>query len=126
MVKSCFPLLTGLLVITGYVSAQVSAPETTGEQAQPYTPITLSENYLYSMGQIFTVPRLLQVAAHAAISQYRDHADGWGSGAGAYEIRSASWFGHAFVRETLAFGVRAADGEDPRYTRLGQGRTWTR
>jgi hypothetical protein len=77
------------------------------------------------MGQVFTVPRVFQVAAHAAIDAARQ-SDGWGSGVGAFEIRSASSFGHAFVKENLAFGVRAVDGEDPRYVRLGQGRDWTR
>ena len=32
----------------------------------------------------------------------------------------------AFVKEALAFGVRAVDGEDPRYARSGQAKLWTR
>lgn len=121
MAKRYFPLLAGLLASTGYLLAQ----ETTSAEVLPYQPLTFSENYFYSVHQIFTVPRVFQVAAHAAIDAAR-HSDGWGSGAGAFEMRSASSFGRAFVKENLAFGVRAVDGEDPRYTRLGQGTVWVR
>jgi hypothetical protein len=62
MPKSCFPLLTGILVAFGNLCGQESDP-----QLAPYTPLTFTETYLYSMGQVFTVPRVFQVAAHAAI-----------------------------------------------------------
>ncbi len=115
-------LLAVFLAATGYVCAQ----EATDQQSPSYMPLTFTENYLYSVNQVFTLPRAFQVAAHAAFDELRNRSDGWGSGASAFEIRSASSFGRAFVKENLAFGVRAVDGEDPRYVRLGQGKLWTR
>src|SRR5277367_4874099 len=118
----CRSLAIGFLVVSGSLIAH----DSDDQQPPVYTPITVSENYLYSLGQIFGPGRAFQVAAHAAFDQFRKHSDGWGSGFGAYELRGASSFGRTFVKENLAFGVRALDGEDPRYVRLGQGRTWTR
>jgi hypothetical protein len=45
----------------------------------------------------------------------------WGLGAGAIGPRIASDFGRRFLRQNIAFGVRALDHEDPRYFRSGQG-----
>lgn len=60
---------------------------------------------------------------HAGIDQAMEKPQAWGTGMDSYAIREANVLGRSFVRQNLAFGVRAFDHEDPRYFVLGHG-TW--
>jgi hypothetical protein len=68
----------------------------------------------------------LGFALHAAFDQARASPGAWGNGADSFGVRVANSFGRSFVRQNIAFGVRAVDGEDPCYFRLGNGTHWTR
>lgn len=121
MLRSCL-LAIGFLAAAGFLPAQDDADE----QTPVYEPFTLKQNYTYSLGEIFATSSLFQVVGSAAFDQVGKHTDGWGSRSGDFGLRTASWFGHSFIRENLAFGIRALDGEDPRYTRLGHGGVFKR
>ena len=81
---------------------------------------------MYSVDQIFSVPRVLGIIARTSVDQATDTPASWGGGTGGYAERLASHFGRAFVHENVAFAVRAIDHEDPRYFVLGKGTKWTR
>ena len=65
-------------------------------------------------------------AVRAGMDQAEKSPNAWGYGADSFGVRMASRFGKSFLRENIAFGVRAMDGEDPRYFRLGKGGGWKR
>ncbi len=130
--RSALALLTGIATCGGLLTAQTDqiaealVDSVSIEAAPDFTPLTLQQNYLYSLGEIFGPQSVLMVAGQAGMDQIGKHADGWGSTAPAYGIRVASWLGHSLIRENLAFGVRALDGEDPHYFRSGKGTAFRR
>lgn len=101
-------------------------PEVAADPALDPPPLTLRENYSYTANQIFGVPEILRMAGRAAIDHIEDAPKGWGPGYDGYALRFGSHLGVAMVRENIAFGIRALDGEDPRYARLGKGPLWKR
>ena len=107
-------------------AAFVPVLDSTTDSAATYTPLTIRESYAYTTAEIFGAPTLFRVATTAAINQHENFPSGWASTPGGYALRVASTFGQIAVRENIAFGVRALDGEDPRYFRSGQGGFWKR
>ncbi len=91
-----------------------------------YVPLDVKGKYLYSVDQMFSFPRLLSIAIRAGVDQGTDTPIQWGGGTAGYAERFASHFGRSFLRENIAFGVRALDHEDPRYFVLGKGGLWKR
>jgi hypothetical protein len=91
-----------------------------------YPPLTLSQQYLWSIHQTFDPTRLFFVAAHAAIDHSRDDPAGWGQGSAGYSTRVANYLARAAVRENMAFAIRALDREDPRYFRSTSTGIWKR
>ena|SRR5579884_3442427 len=94
--------------------------------APPYVPLSLGEKYLYTLGQTMAAPAMVGFAIHAIYDQYRDDPHQWGMQSESLGVRMASRFGRTFVRENIAFGIRAIDHEDPRYFRAGHGTGWNR
>lgn len=88
--------------------------------ATPYQPLTLEGKFKYSLNKVFGFPGLLALGVHASLDQV-DKTHGWGSGTDAYGVRLASRLGRSLVYQSLAFGVRAVDHEDPRYFVSGRG-----
>jgi hypothetical protein len=89
--------------------------------SQPDVPLTLVQKYLVTMDQVAGPGALFAVGLHGMFDQALDRPHQWGPGAGAIGPRIASDFGRRFLRQNIAFGVRALDHEDPRYFRSGQG-----
>jgi hypothetical protein len=82
-----------------------------------YVPLTLGQNYAWSLHQMFDPGRLFVVAANAALDHSVNDPSAWGQGTEGYAVRVASRLGREVVRENIAFAVRAFDHEDPRYVR---------
>jgi hypothetical protein len=100
------------------------SPNQTESLAQPveaYAPLTLKQKYLYSLDRVAGPSRLIGFAAHAGLDQLWKKPEQWGSEPESFGYRIASNFGDHLLKETIGFGVRAADGEDPRYFRSGHG-----
>jgi len=91
-----------------------------------YLPLTLGQNYAWSLGQMFAPGRLFLIAGRAAIDHSRNDPSGWGEGTDGYALRVASRLGRVAVRENLAFAVRTLDHEDPRYFRSREVGIWRR
>jgi len=108
------------------VQQNIETTELAAAPVQPYLPLTPAEKLLYSVHQVFGPSHLFGYTVQAAAEQITDRPAGWGTKPDAYAIRMASIIGRNLVRESLAFGVRAADHEDPRYFVCGQGSTWHR
>ena len=92
----------------------------------PYAPLTLGQNYEFSLLKMTGAGAWPELAAHAALDQVGVLPKQWGSGVNSFGVRVASYFGRSFVRQNMAFMVRAVDHEDPRYFRLGHGSNWNR
>jgi hypothetical protein len=105
---------------------EVVAPAPVLVQTLTYTPLTLKEKYVDSMKLIFSGPRLISLLTRAGFDSAGKTSDGWGSGADAYGVRLASRFGRSFLRQNIAFGVRAIDHEDPRYFPSRSQSAWQR
>jgi hypothetical protein len=103
-------------------------PETQSNSASEptYAPLDLKHKYLYSLDRVVGPLRLVGFAAHAGLDQVWKQPEQWGSQPESFGMRVASHFGAGLLKETIGFGVRAADGEDPRYFRSGQGGAWKR
>jgi len=84
--------------------------------AQDYKPLPLGDSYRYTLTQIFGPSALARVTANASLDQYDKDPGQWRSDPDGYFERLGSAFGRLAVRENVAFGVRALDGEDPRYS----------
>jgi len=94
--------------------------------ADPYVPLTLGQNYIWTVHRILDPGRLFLIGARAAIDHSDNNPSNWGQGAGGYAARAASHLGTAAVRENAAFAIRAFDHEDPRYFRSPSGGLWKR
>ena len=92
----------------------------------PYASLTLKQKYLYSLDRVAGPTRIIGFAAHAGLDQLWKKPEQWGSEPESFGYRIASNFGAHLMKETIGFGVRAMDGEDPRYFRSGQGSPWKR
>ena len=91
-----------------------------------YTPLDLGQRYLYALDRVVGPARLVGFVAHSGLDQVWKKPEQWGSQPQSFGYRVASRFGDALMKETIRFGVAAADGEDPRYFRSGHGNTWKR
>ncbi len=111
------------LVVCAFAGALVSRAQDTDPA---YVPLTLGEKYQFSLNKVIGTGALTTVALKASMDQMLDRPHAWGPGIDSYAVRTASYFGRSFVRQNLAFGVRALDGEDPRYFRSGRGTKWER
>jgi hypothetical protein len=119
-------LLTTTTLLAGDDTAIAPAPGVTSDSATGYTPLSIREKYGYTTATTFGPATLFRVATTAAIEQRDNNPAAWASTPGGYALRAASAFGQIAVRENIAFGVRALDGEDPRYFRSGKGGLWKR
>jgi hypothetical protein len=88
---------------------------------QIYVPLDLTHKFLYSFNEMMGPPRWIGLTVKAGLDQAQKSPAAWGSGIDSFGVRVASRFGRAFLREDIAFGVRAFDHEDPRYFRAGIG-----
>ncbi len=97
-------------------------PYTQAAAAQPvYTPLDLKQKYIYSLHEMAGPAQWIGFAVHAGLDQAEKAPNAWGNGMDSFGVRMANHFGRSFLRANIAFGVRAVDGEDPRYFRLGTG-----
>lgn len=101
-----------------------SSPAWTSSQTS--LPLTLGQKYLYTASEVAGPGALFSVGFHALLDEGMNRPAQWGTGEGSYDVRAASIFGRSFLRQNIAFGVRALDHEDPRYFRSGQGSGWSR
>jgi hypothetical protein len=91
-----------------------------------YSPLDLKHKYLYSLNEMTGPAQWIGFAVHAGLDQAEKAPNAWGNGPDSFGVRMANHFGRSFLRSNIAFGVRAVDGEDPRYFRLGKGSGMTR
>jgi hypothetical protein len=96
------------------------------QQEMPVVPLSISQKYLYSVNKVLGPGHLFAMSLAAGLDQAFDRPSTWGGGSDAYGVRIASQLGRSLVRESIAFGVRAADHEDPRYFVLGHGGAFKR
>jgi len=97
-------------------------PESVSQtEATPVVPLTLKQKYLYSLDRVVGPSRLVGFVAHAGLDQVWKKPEQWGSEPESFGYRMASNLGDHLLKETIGFGIRAADGEDPRYFRSGHG-----
>jgi hypothetical protein len=92
----------------------------------PYTPLGLGQKYLFTLNEVVGPGQWVGFAIHAGLDQFRRTPEGWGNDTSSFGVRMANHFGQTFLRQNIAFGVRAFDHEDPRYFRLEKGTTWQR
>jgi hypothetical protein len=102
------------------------ASDTAPTAVDPYLPLTLSQNYVWTVHQIFDPTQLMLIGARAAIDHSDNDPSRWGQGTEGYAVRVASRLGVAAVRQNFAFAVRALDHEDPRYFRSPAAGFWKR
>lgn len=88
---------------------------------QIYVPLDLTHKFLYSFNEMMGPTEMLGFTVKAAMDQAQKSPSAWGSGIDSFGVRVASRFGRGFLRENIAFGIRALDHEDPRYFRVGTG-----
>ena len=88
---------------------------------QLYVPLDLTHKFLYSFNEMMGPTEWIGFTVHAAMDQAQKSPSAWGSGIDSFGVRVASRFGREFLRENIAFGIRALDHEDPRYFRVGAG-----
>jgi hypothetical protein len=91
-----------------------------------YTPLTLGEQYRFAFNKTFGGGAIATVMFKSSLDQLRDSPGQWGTNADSFATRAASHFGRSFLRQNIAFGVRALDGEDPRYFASGREGVWNR
>jgi len=91
-----------------------------------YRPLTLVQKYEFAVLKITGAGAWPTLAIHAGLDQIGVLPRQWGTGMDSMAVRMASHFGRSFVRQNIAFMVRAVDHEDPRYFILGEGSNWRR
>ncbi len=94
--------------------------------SQVYLPLTLTEKYLFTFDKVLGPGALFADGLHSLIDEGLNRPHQWGTEGTSIALRAASTFGRSFLRENIAFGVRALDHEDPRYFRSGQGTLFSR
>jgi hypothetical protein len=101
-------------------------PDDASTSPAPFAPLTLGQNYLFTLNKVFGPGSMFLYSFHAGLQTLLHKDNPWGTTEDDYTIRAASLLGRSFLRQNLAFGVRAFDHEDPRYFALGHGGGWTR
>ncbi len=94
--------------------------------ANAYIPLTLEQKYMFTIARVAGPGPIIALGFHALIDDAMNRPRQWGTDEGSIGLRTASAFGRSFLRQNIAFGVRALDHEDPRYFRSGHGRTASR
>ena len=89
-------------------------------------PLTLGQKYLYTFDRVLGPGALFADGFHGLIDYGLNKPHQWGREGESIGLRAASTFGRSFLRENIAFGVRALDHEDPRYFRSGHGNLFSR
>jgi hypothetical protein len=89
-------------------------------------PLTLEQKYWVTMNQVAGPGALFAVGIHGMYDHVLNRPHQWGPGEGSIGPRIASDFGRRFLRQNIAFSVRAFDHEDPRYFRSGHGTVLSR
>ncbi len=89
--------------------------------SQVYLPLTLGQKYLFTFDKVLGPGALFADGIHGLTDYALNRPLQWGREGSSIWIRAASSFGRSFLRENIAFGVRAIDHEDPRYFRSGKG-----
>jgi len=89
--------------------------------SQVYIPLTLGQKYLYTFDRVLGPGALFADGFHGVLDYSLNKPHQWGTEGSSIGLRAASTFGRSFLRENIAFGVRALDHEDPRYFRSGHG-----
>ena len=108
-------------------STSSSTPLTSDEiVSQIYIPLTLGQKYLFTFDKAMGPGALFADGIHGLIDDGLNRPHQWGTEGGSIGLRAASTFGRSFLRENIAFGVRALDHEDPRYFRSGHGTLFAR
>lgn len=116
--------LAGVLVLH---AQDASSSDSTGANALGhFAPMTLGQKYGWASEKALGGPGLALVVLKASYDQTFNKPHQWGGDPESFAVRSASRFGRSFLRQNIAFGVRALDGEDPRYFVSGHGSKWTR
>ena len=110
---------------TDPVDALVSAASSSAP-ALTYAPLDVKQKYLFSLNEMAGPTQWIGFAVHAAMDQFNQAPIAWGNGVDGFGVRLANHFGRSFLRENIAFGVRALNHEDPRYQRKGEGPSWKR
>ena len=103
-----------------------SVVSTSSPSVLSYTPLDLTQKYLYSLNETTGPAQWIGFALHATLDQAQKSPGIWGSGPDAFGMRVANAFGRNLLRANIAFGVRAFDHEDPRYFRMDKGTPWKR
>lgn len=94
--------------------------------ASPFRPLTVGQKYEYAILKVTGAGAWPSLALRAGLDQAGMLPRQWGTGMDSMAVRIASHFGRSFVRQNIAFMVRAVDHEDPRYFILGEGSPWRR
>jgi hypothetical protein len=116
-----------LTATSSSVSTSDATPLTSDQIiSQVYIPLTLTQKYLYTFDKVAGPGALFGMGVHALIDDAMNMPHQWGTESGSLGLRAASTFGRSFLRENIAFGVRALDHEDPRYFRSGHGNVLSR
>ena len=115
-------LLNAVPAIPTSLDTNVAGEARVGQVA----PLDLKEKYLDSVARVFSAPHMALIVARSAMDQRQVQPKAWGTGADAFGVRVASRFGRGLMRESVAFGVRALDHEDPRYFPSKDREVWKR
>ncbi len=107
------------------VSAQLSTTQSVNT-TDTYVPLTLEQNYMWSLHQMLNAGPLFAVGAGAALDHSRNNPSRWGQGAQGLAERAGSRFARSAARQSLAFGIRALDHEDPRHFHSHSKGAWRR
>ena len=94
--------------------------------ANAYVPLSLEQKYMFTVARVAGPGPIIALGFHALIDDAMNRPRQWGTDEGSIALRTASAFGRSFLRQNIAFGVRALDHEDPRYFRSGRGRVLSR
>ena len=115
-----------LTIVSALVVCALAGVSDAQDAQSAYVPLTLDQKYFFSMNKVVGKGAAGAVMLKAAFDQLREEPQQWGDHADSFAVRGASHLGRSFVRQGLAFGVRALDGEDPRYFVSGEGGRWAR
>ncbi len=103
-----------------------SAPSSNHVISPTYVPLMLRQKYLVTVGEVAGPGPLIALGIHTLIDSATNTPHQWGVDEESIGLRVASSFGRSFLRQNIAFGVRALDHEDPRYFRSGHGNPLSR
>jgi hypothetical protein len=89
-------------------------------------PLGVKDKLLLHAEQTASPAFMMEMAAYAGALHWMDTPREWGQGAEPYGKRVTSAAGATAIRNTFAFALDSALGEDPRYRRSGHGNFFRR